>query len=731
MYAPIKGGAFREVQGLKCWMPPQPSKSDIQNHHLPKKQQVWKRTELPTFSQKQIDIWSGEVFPADERLDWETARREETIKQTGYDPWDLNQKGEPRRVQGIEVDPNYVSPALESFRTQELDRFFNGHWIYINGEAVYLTGVYYFYLNYWKLNTGFAEFRQTDLNLFYYWQYCKEDPVCYGLIEITKRGQGKSYRAGCVAYYETITNINAHVGIQSKTDEDASDFFKGKIVEPMKDLPDFLVPLNNHGTDPQKRLSFFAPAVKGKNARFSRKNKLQELRSYLTYRNANNLAYDGTTLKFLIQDEIGKLEKKVGDAKERLGVNRECVFRDGKMVGKIWATTTVEKMENGGQQCKEIWYESLRTKLTDLGMTTSGLYPFFTSASECTFFDQFGESVPDQPQPYQTKYLLDTYGDIAINGARSYHLSQRKKFEDDPYELTSYIQKNPETIEEAFRTTGKGCIYHAGILTAVRDRLTLPGGKKSTLGDFVWKDGIVDGKVVFVPNPINGKWEVSWLYDVETESNQRGHRTDILGKKQFYPIKTGQYGIAFDPFSHMKTVSSKGSNAAAAVLKKFNFHQPEFENTFVADYLARPLDPEEAFEDVLMAAIYYGDQVLIENNKNAAIQYFKKRGYYEYVMLRPKSSFTSGARGNQGTDGIPSNTPVIEYYINLMKSHVIAHGHKLKHLRIVEQLLEFDPDNRTKYDLGVASQLALIAAEKKPTEDDFSYDLSEMFNNIM
>ena len=81
----------------------------------------------------------------------------------------------------------------------------------------------------------------------------------FGLLEITMRGQGKSYRCGALAYIMTISYRKSHVGLQSKSDPDVEELFSQKIAEPMKDLPDFLVPINSHGTDPQSGLRFFAP----------------------------------------------------------------------------------------------------------------------------------------------------------------------------------------------------------------------------------------------------------------------------------------------------------------------------------------------------------------------------------------------------------------------------------------------------------------------------------------
>lgn len=707
MFEPIKGGTVEHIQGLDCWIPSSPQKEEVANYYLPKKQQKWSRTPLPTFRASDINWFSGDEYEPDVEIEWDTARREEQIKQTGCDPWDLDRTGTPKPVSGIVADPNYVDENLEAFRGQEFDRIINGYWFYCNGKKIYITGFHYFYLNWWKLNTGYPDFRDTDRQIFYFWQYCYEDDNSYGMAEVTKRGVGKSYRVGSVAYLMCITWKNVHVGMQSKTDDDAEELFRSKIVEPMKDLPDFLVPLNSHGTDPKKELRFFAPARRGKMAAMARIEKKKELRSFMTYKNSGEKAYDSTTLKFIIHDELGKLDPKLGDAQKRLGVVRNCVYRDSKMVGKIWGTTTVEEMEKGGDAVKRIWYSSDVTKRSEIGRTKSGLYRFFTSALDCSHYDEFG--FPNRER------------------ARIEHDAERKMKEGDSLEYTGYVQRNPYTIEEAFMSGGDTCIYNAMILQRRQIFLQDPANKATRRGDFVWENGVPDSKAIFVPNEENGLWEVSWLFPDAKNANKVKCKVDYNGFKTYEAGNKGKFGIAHDPYSHAKTVDKRRSNAATAVFRNFDYWEPETSDTFVADYVGRREDPKQSDEDLLIACHYFGCPALVENNKTHTIEHFHARGYSDFVLQRPESTFTK--KGNsQQTDGIPSVEPVIELYINLMKTHIIRHGHKLKHLRIVKDLLDFDPSNRTKFDMGVASQLSLIAATAPVDEEPVEVDTGELFD---
>lgn len=49
-------------------------------------------------------------------------------------------------------------------------------------------------------------------------------------------------------------------------------------------------------------------------------------------------------------------------------------------------------------------------------------------------------------------------------------------------------------------------------------------------------------------------------------------------------------------------------------------------DTFVLEYASRPPLAKIFYEDVLMAAVFYGYPILIENNKYGIARHFESRG---------------------------------------------------------------------------------------------------------
>ena len=698
MYKPIKDGRVETIYGIDCWIPPPPPKEEIANYYLPKKEQKWRRNELPTFKPRDIDIWTGTLYEPGDVLDWDMARREEVAKQTGTDPWDVDRYGDPKKIDGLRADLKYVSEPLANFRNPELDRcdpWDGGYWFFSNGNPVWLTPFHYFYLNWWEINVGYPEYRDTDRQIFYLWQWVFENPNCYGLCEVAKRGGGKTYRALAVLYLRTIYGRNILSGIQSKTDDDSKDMFILKLVECYKNLPDFLIPINSNPTDPKTELRFFAKSKRGKSSMFHRLLQRKAIRSTINFKNAQPKAYDGQTINgVLVRDEEGKTIKSVCDVNERHRVTRNCVFRDGKMFGKIYSTTTLDKMDKGGEQFKVIWDGSNQFKVPeglDPADTASGMIRVFFPAYRTEFFDEYG--MPD-----------------AVKG-RDRQQKERDKLVNDPGSLIMEILQYPWNERELFMSSGNSCQYDLNTLR-LREQVVLdPDYNKVRVGDFYLENGNWGDKVRWRDNPDNGMWHVGYLFeDYSRDANKFKVKRSSTGDFTFIPENLGRFSGGFDPTKTGRQVDKRRSSAAGTIFMHEDVWRPEISNTWIADFVQEPLDPVEAWLNFLIGCMYYGCQYLPESNLGVPEE-LTKIGAGEFIMWRPENTFTTNNR-SQHLPGLPSSENMNAYMIRRKQTHVVHHGHKMILPRVIRQSIEFDPEFRTKYDVEVASQLSLIASEK-------------------
>ena len=240
-------------------------------------------------------------------------------------------------------------------------------------------------------------------------------------------------------------------------------------------------------------------------------------------------------------------------------------------------------------------------------------------------------------------------------------------------------------------------------------------------GNFSWKEGAKDKEVMFNPNP-QGRWRIAWLPKAEMQNKY------VIKHNKRHPANDhiGVGGV--DSYDLDSTTDNRGSKGACHLYNRFNMSAPA--NMFVAEYASRPPLARIFYEDILMAAVFYGYPLLIENNKYGIVRYFESRGYEEYVMKRPEHLKAPNAAANVKTRGIPSNSvDVIQSHAQAIEAYVEEHvgvnsetGEmgKMYFERTLEDWIGYKIDNRTKFDLTISSGLALLAAQKFKQEKKVS-----------
>ena len=273
---------------------------------------------------------------------------------------------------------SWDAKARYDFESEEWEKRVNGFWFWNNGQLEYITGTNYLFVNWWKVEGGYPMFTDAQRDLFWLWKFkVIDNPKARGLIFLTGRRFGKTH-IGNILGYDKITQLpeNQHAGIQSKSAGDAKAVFL-KLVLSWKYLPYFFKPVDSGDSNPSSQLSFTEPS------RRDTKNQKKEyglvLNSFYDYKPSQEVAYDGARLEYSLQDEIGKDEEN--NVYERIQVVKECVF-DGGVIGKIFATSTVEEMEKkGGKWCKKIWDSAdPNGELMPNGETQMGLLRYFNPA---------------------------------------------------------------------------------------------------------------------------------------------------------------------------------------------------------------------------------------------------------------------------------------------------------------------------------------------------------------
>jgi len=703
MFNPIDNGTLIEIPDnafgfvYKCWIPPIGyGLSTKSGKILPT--DILKRSDIP-----EEQYWERPTLPHDFK-----ARR-------------LREK----EVQ--KIDPYYVDEYLEDIRKREWKRRYRGIWFWNynpikkESELIYITGLQYLYITYWKFQGKFMNFRMPDRDLFYVVEYCMEDPFCLGLNELTKRKNGKTARVGCWGYERVSRLENHHGALQSKSDDDAEDAFRKAIIHPWQKLPDFFRPRYDlmKGEEPSE-LRFFATARRGAKAEEDDNSIEETLDSFFDYFPSTESAADGPEIHTYIADEAGKTKKPVSIL-ERQNVVRFCTEIDYEMKGKHWYTTTVEpeKGETENYEFQEMTANSNPLERNDNGMTGTGLYTYFLPAQKGMYINKEYEKYGF---PDEERNLISL-----ANSIKSYEEKNNLRG------LSSFKRKNPRTFKEAFSADGEFSLYNPELLNNQLDAISWTT-HLTEFGNLEWKDGYkikrpvvaTDGTITYVQNEViwtanpAGRWERVKGWQPKEPNNVY---ENYMG---YMPNNNYAYRIGCDPFKYDKTKDKRRSNCAAFAYQIADPILPDkYDDTFTLRYAFRRDSTSEANEDILLMAWWCGCEVLFERNINHWKKDFIEAECGGFLMWLP-NEVEPGVITSTGASGVQTICNYTESYIN-------KHIGKVYFKTLIRKetgWLDFKVEDTEKFDEPMAAGITLIAVKGRPGKPETKVrDIEDYFPN--
>jgi hypothetical protein len=656
-----------------------------------------------------------------------------------------------------EVIPKNLKRWEQKRKDRFVDKMYHkrkhGEWWYINGEAVYIPGKFWMYLNFWWTQSGkHPDFRSGDLDFFLVWEHCINDPKCYGLIDIKGRRMGDTEKAVFLMWEIASSTRNSWCGMQNVKEEFAKANFL-RVVKGHNKMPWFFKPIMRGSSNPTKEMVFNYPEEiysrkKLVDARHKGDNDGEQgelihrypaIDARIDYETTTKGAYDGVRLNLWHLDEPGKILGMNVSEQWEIIKPALALFNGETIVGKALWTTTVENFETSGkintmEVVKKLWDESDPSNLNKNGQTKSGLYRYFRSCVNSYKTDEFGYHKRDECIVHRA------------NNIESYTK------ESDWDGLANFLRKFPLTIGDVFTPPHKDCVLYPVLLDKRRAQIeenkagnygdVNPDGSrvtpKAVRGDFVWSNGF-GSNVNWLPNP-KGRWYVSQHPAVKNKRVYKHGKLPHPGNSAFFT-----FGV--DPADHMEH-EGKGSDMGGAIYRRFDrgvdseldidAHGVVCEydvwkmqtGQFVADYLHRTPDPTGSYEDLLMAAIYFGVPIFPEKNKPAIILWFYSKGFQHYVQYRPKQTRVESVgkkkyRKSQSEKGITATGPVIDLYVQQMKKHVYQYIFACHHLRMIRDFRLFNVKNRSKRDLSVAAGMALLADMDQRTPKELESDVDK------
>jgi hypothetical protein len=662
-------GDIVEISGLKIALPLAPK--ECLQRHSKVSEQYWEREELPPQLGRIQSIFQWHEMPK-------------------------------------EFKARYVDYIEEEFERRE-----SGLWFMNNGTPTYITGSHYMYLQWSKIDIGYPDFREANRIFFIFWEACRADNRSFGMVYLKIRRSGFSFMSSSECVNVATLAKDARVGILSKTGADAKKMFTDKVVPINSNLPFFFKPVMDGMDKPKTELAYRVPASKitKKNMHDIDEEGVDGLDTTIDWKNTDDNSYDGEKLLMLAHDESGKWIKP-NNILNNWRVTKTCLRLGSKIIGKCMMGSTSNALAKGGQNFKDLYEDSRISTRNANGQTKSGMYALFIPMEWNMegFIDIYG--MPVLRKPSQPVRGID--GNWIMNGAIDYWEAEVDSLKNDPDALNEYYRQFPRSESHAFRDESKAALFN---LTKIYQQIdyndTLIKEHHLTRGNFSWKDGIKDTQVIFTPDT-RGRFLVGW-------TPNKGLQNQVYEKNGIkYPGNEHIGAFGCDSYDISGVVVGRGSNGALHGLTKFHMDDAPI-NQFFLEYIARPQTAEIFFEEVLMACVFYGMPILIENNKPRLLYHFKNRGYRGFCINRPDKTYNKLSKTERELGGIPNSSEdvkqahaaavesYIEKYVGMISEDEMGY---MPFTRTLEDWAKFDISDRTMYDATISSGLAIMACQK-------------------
>ena len=677
------------LDGLKIMLPKKPKNTDIMFHRKPKSEQYWIRPEMP---------------------------------------------------KGLTPD---TEEAFTDYIIEEYRRRREGVWFMNNGEAVYLTPAHYMGLMWNEMleTGGYKEFRMAQAYMYYFAKACLCDPRSVGMFFTKGRRTGFTEMALDHLIDGSTSTKNGKFGITSKTETDAISVFL-KYSHAIQNLPFFFIPVVRGKIDDVKKMVFGKPSD---NTKANKKLKDTSTKDYLNtivdFRATATLAYDSNKLTMYLSDESAKWVRP-NNIEDHWANVKPTMVQGGKVVGKTFMGSTLNPKDKGGAEFETLEKGSNVLKRNANDRTITGLYSYFLPAHF---------NMEDYTDRFGVCHTTVTSGEFFINasgvkqkiGSLQYlenEFASAKLLGDKFYWNTRRL--DPITKQDAFRDEAVDSSFDQQKLNDQLDYNYDYDIKKTLVrGNFSWENGVKDTKVIWTPNE-RGRFLLAWLPEKDMQ-NKFEMRRNQWGGMSYHPMNDDIGCLGADNYDMNATNESVlentenglehsgGSRGALSGVTGVTMKNIP-SNFFFLEYITRPEEAEIFYEDALMACVFYGMPILIENNKPRMLHHFKNRGYRGFSLTRFDKLANRLSNDEKLLGGIPSSSQdIITSHAIGIESYILKFVGKysqgqstvsireegeigsMPFERTLKDWGKFNISKREKFDITVASGYALMGLNRK------------------
>ncbi|MCU0440733.1 MAG: hypothetical protein MUC49_22805 [Raineya sp.] len=639
---------------------------------------------------------------------------------------------------------NFSKLSLEEqevFISKEHHRRKHGLWFFIKGKPVYITGLFYYFMNYWPLATGKpTRFHFGDWKFFMIWQLVVMDPTVFGLIVYKCRRIGDTEKALCMVYeYATRVRNTINQMYDCRVENDMKKTWK-RLRVAHKRMIWFMRPVASND-EPSDSFEFRVPKRKVDltNSYISDTGELifdeyeyKELDSEISYF-TNSGGADGARVGRAYIDEFGKY--KTINPTELWDLMKKALEddREGEIIGKALFTSTIEDMKGGDtlETSKKFWESSDPNNVDDTGRTMTGLIRIVRGAIDRAPADRWG--------------MVNEKEVIEKIQRRHKFLIENKKW------VTLIKEKRQDclTIEDVFSNISEGSPFNLDNISNRLNEVLYADTQRWVRGNLKWKDGKkpIAGdpnntnrycEVEFEPNDRTGLWYKA--YDPEDFKLKSNSKSKISTKPK--PGNVNYFACGIDPVSYTANLEEGDASKAGLSVKRILDHSVDLPannynedgkpidggrwfitNRYCMHYVARHNSPSDNYNDWLMTLVYYGTDFRIEKNHSGGfMQYLETYNFMSYY--EQGGTGMKNYKGKEELYGQTASNKVIEAYFGALTELTNDWCNTLDVPIALQELSTMEEKTKTKHDLGVSMGFTELHANNKikKISDKYKYE---------
>jgi hypothetical protein len=511
-----------------------------------------------------------------------------------------------------------------SFIEMERQRWAEGCYVLINGEAIFLSPIHFDHLTYMTFKGGKAEYFDHQRFDFYFRDMTRRDPKCRGRVWMKPRRYGMTMEETTEATYSLMENFSNNVGLQSDTKEKVRTTLLAPIINSFAKRPKFMRPdyYKPNGKLLVTELSSKSNVAPNDEGEYEGDYILGWLKGYP----ALPRAMDGEEMAYIVDDEVWKWQES--SPKETIESNMKVLMGRNRS-GMISVLSTMGDSDdyiNAVMDGCDIIAKSNPNIRNENGYTLSGLYEYFVSAiysfdipPEIFEIDKFGKVNKDK----HLEYVQNKINALDKN-SKGYIFEKRRL---------------PLCKEDALLSAQLNTYFRKVVINSRLN--TIRAMTASQKMDVYVRGNLVEdikGNVWFEQHD-EGIWLWALLPYFSEEKRVDTRNRYSKGGGFFYPPMNPEGAIGYDPINYDKNLvtSSHLSRAAAIIHKKHDyFNKPDDKNysadTKMALMIYRPDDPHEANHEVMKAAKFTGYPVMHEKSVSHVYEDFRDAGMLAFLM---------------------------------------------------------------------------------------------------